>query len=175
MEELGEEVEWVFLGAAPEFTNRPGILSQVIPMVSMKDFPQALANLNLDLALAPLAVNTFNEAKSDLRLLQYGMLGYPVIATDIYPHRQAPVERVPNETAAWVRAIRDRIGDLDATEAEGRTLRQWVLDNRMIDTWLPQYRSVWLGVPDVSHEESPIIRANVETTVSQQDHIGIRQ
>ena len=171
MEALGDEVEWVFLGAAPEFTNRTGIVSQVFPMVSMKDFPQALANLNLDLALAPLAVNTFNEAKSDLRLLQYGMLGYPVIATDIYPHRQAPVERVPNETVAWVRAIRDRIGDLDAAEVEGQKLRQWVLNNRMIDKWLPQYRSVWLGVPCSSHEESPLIRANVETPVEQIDQV----
>ena len=147
MEELEGEVEWVFLGDAPELMGNSRIRTQVRPMVSIQDFPQALANLNLDVALAPLAHNEFNEAKSDIRILQYGVLGYPVIATDIYPHRQAPIERVPNNTAAWVRAIRDRIHNLDTAESEGEKLRQWVLANRMMEQWLPYYQAVWLGLP----------------------------
>ena len=157
MEELDGEVEWVFLGDAPELIGNSRIGTQVSPMVTIQDFPQALANLNLDVALAPLAYNEFNEAKSDIRILQYGILGYPVIATDIYPHRQAPIGRVPNNPAAWVRAIRDRIHNLDTAESEGEKLRQWVLANRMIDQWLPYYQAVWLGLPwPTQKTDSPI-------------------
>ena len=162
MEELEGEVEWVFLGDVPELIGNSRIRMQACPMVSIQDFPQALANLNLDVALAPLAHNEFNEAKSDIRILQYGVLGYPVIATDIYPHRQAPIERVPNDTAAWVRAIRDRIYNLDAAEAEGQKLRQWVLHNRMIDQWLSYYQAVWLGLPWPANEVDSPFRVESE-------------
>ncbi|GJL67400.1 MAG: hypothetical protein NPIRA06_00350 [Nitrospirales bacterium] len=144
-EELGDEVEWVFLGEVPEDLRQTGVRSEVHPMVPLDQFPSKLASLNLDLALAPLALNEFNEAKSDLRLLQYGVLGFPVIATDIYPHRTAPVTRVPNDPQIWVRAIRDHLYNPDCSENEGEILREWVLTHRMLESWLPQYRDVWLG------------------------------
>ena len=39
------------------------------------DYPEKLASLDLDLAVAPQEIHTFNEAKSNLRLLEYGILG----------------------------------------------------------------------------------------------------
>jgi hypothetical protein len=51
--------------------------------VPIEEYPRKLASLNLDLALAPLEENAFNECKSNLRLLEYGACGFPVIATDI--------------------------------------------------------------------------------------------
>jgi GT2 family glycosyltransferase/Flp pilus assembly protein TadD len=144
-EDLSGEVEWVFLGEVPEGLRRTGIKSAVHPMVPLCDFPKKLASLNLDLALAPLALNEFNEAKSDLRLLQYGVLGYPVIATDIYPHQIAPVTRVPNNPQAWARAIREHLYNRDCSEKKGQMLREWVLEHRMLDCWLPQFRDAWVG------------------------------
>ncbi|MDH5426710.1 MAG: glycosyltransferase [Nitrospirota bacterium] len=145
MEMLGLEVEWVFLGEVPDV--RPGFRfeAETHAMVPLQDFPAKLASLNLDLALAPLAMNEFNEAKSDLRILQYGILGYPVIATDIFPYQAAPVSRVPNDPTAWVQAIRDHVHNPDSSEAQGETLRQWVLANRMFDQWASHYQSAWLG------------------------------
>jgi hypothetical protein len=35
--------------------------------------------------MVPFAQNAFNEAKSQLRLLEYGILDYPVVDTDILP------------------------------------------------------------------------------------------
>lgn len=144
-EDLGDEVEWVFLGEVPEDLSRSGVKSEVHPMVPLGEFPAKLASLNLDLALAPLAFNEFNEAKSDLRLLQYGVLGYPVVATDIYPHQMAPVTRVPNNPQAWARAIREHLYNRDCSEKKGQFLREWVLENRMLEDWLPRYRDAWLG------------------------------
>ena len=145
MEALKDEVEWVFLGGAPRTVNCPGVISETFSMVDVVEYPKKLASLNLDLALAPLVPNPFNEAKSDLRILQYGILGYPVIGTDIYPHRQAPILRLPHEPQAWIKAIRERIHDVDALEREGEQLREWVLTHRLIEHVLPRYERAWMG------------------------------
>jgi hypothetical protein len=39
--------------------------------------------------LAPLAAETFNEAKSDLKLLEYAALGLPAVASPVGPYRGA--------------------------------------------------------------------------------------
>jgi GT2 family glycosyltransferase/thioredoxin-like negative regulator of GroEL/2-polyprenyl-3-methyl-5-hydroxy-6-metoxy-1,4-benzoquinol methylase len=177
-EDLGGEIEWVFLGEVPEGLRRTGIKSAVHPMVPLREFPKKLASLNLDLALAPLAVNEFNEAKSDLRLLQYGALGYPVIATDIYPHQIAPVTRVPNNPRAWARAIREHIYNQDCSEKKGQILREWVLEQRMLDYWLPQFRDVWMGEKVTTSDPSVLTgKGNNEPrspTISYIPHVTTR-
>ncbi len=108
-------------------------------MLSFYEYPAKLASLNLDLAVAPLEVHAFNEAKSNLRLLEYGILGWPVVCTDVYPYQDAPVKRVPNETSAWVDAIRERINDLDASAQEGDRLKAWVRQNYLLEDHLDQW------------------------------------
>lgn len=40
----------------------------------------------IDIALAPLADNEFNRCKSELKLIEAGHFGIPVIASDVYPY-----------------------------------------------------------------------------------------
>ncbi len=71
--------------------------------MELDPYPAKLASLDLDLALAPLEQHPFNECKSHLKLLEYGVLGYPVIATDIRPYQgDYPVIRVQNRVEDWV-------------------------------------------------------------------------
>lgn len=140
VKQTAHEVEWVFFGMCPD-DIRPYVAEYHQFEVGVEAYPAKLASLNLDLAVAPLQQHPFNEAKSNLRLLEYGVLGLPVVCTDIYPYRSddAPVTRVANETAAWVEAIRARVHDLDATAREGDVLRQWVrqryLQSHHLDAW----------------------------------------
>nr|MBA3965378.1 glycosyltransferase [Nitrospirales bacterium] len=161
IEVLKDEVEWVFLGDAPRTASSPGVISEVYSMVDLAQYPKKMARLNLDLALAPLVPNEFNEAKSDIRILQYGILGYPVIGTDIFPHQEAPIFRLPHEPQAWIKAIRERIHDLDALEREGETLRQWVLAHRLIEHVLPKYEQAWLGREAIPCTQAPPSRVQV--------------
>lgn len=133
-----QEVDWVFFGMCPE-ALRPFVREYHDFVVSFYDYPAKLASLDLDLAVAPLAINPFNEAKSNLRLLEYGILGWPVVCTDIYPYRDAPVKRVPNTPEAWIEAIRERVYDLDAAEREGERLRQWVLQHYILEDHLDEW------------------------------------
>lgn len=135
-----KEVDWVFFGMCPN-ELRPYIKEFHNFEVGVEAYPAKLASLNLDMAVAPLEVHPFNEAKSNLRLLEYGILGLPVICTDILPYRtnNAPVKCVPNETTAWVEAIRERAHDMAATYREGDVLREWVrahyLISQNLDDW----------------------------------------
>jgi GT2 family glycosyltransferase len=140
--ETADEVDWVFFGMCPEFLQP--YVKEIHNPVTFGKYPQKLATLNLDLAVAPLEHNRFNECKSNLRLLEYGVLGWPVIASDIAPYREGPVCRVHNQARAWIKAIRERIHDMDASRQEGDVLRDWVRENWL----LQQHLNDWLAALD---------------------------
>lgn len=132
------EIDWVFFGLC--FEELLPYVADVVDPVPFARYPETLADLDLDLAVAPLEQNRFNECKSNLKVLEYGAVGIPVVCTDIAPYQSAPVARVANRTADWVAAIRERVADRDALAGEGQRLRQWVhqhwlLEDRL-DTWL---------------------------------------
>ncbi|UYA61031.1 Glycosyl transferase, group 2 family [Pectobacterium sp. F1-1] len=143
VKELENEVEWVFMGMKPE-----GVKCEFHSGVPIDYYPQKTASLNLDLALVPLEYNQFNECKSNLRLMELGACGIPVICTDIEPYRCGlPVTRVDNRFKNWVDAIRMHLADRDATEKMGDQLRDAVYQDWMLEgdgltdwlqAWLPQ-------------------------------------
>ncbi|MBO9854474.1 glycosyltransferase [Xanthomonas phaseoli] len=144
VKELADEVEWVLLGMYP-FALRQHI-HQFQPGVPIDQYPAALAALDLDLALAPVEQNLFNECKSNLRLLEYGACGYPVIASDVRCYQGSlPVTLVKNRYRDWIGAIREHLADLGAARAQGAALREavrrdWMLSGSNLDTW----RAAWL-------------------------------
>ena len=142
--ETADEVDWIFMGMCPEFL-RPYV-KEVHEYVAFSAYPETLAKLNLDLAVAPLERNRFNRCKSNLRILEYGAMGWPVIASDIEPYREAPVHLVSNQTRAWVNAIREHIHDLDTNWKAGDTLQEWVRENCL----LQQHVDDWLDALDPS-------------------------
>ncbi len=143
--ELAGEVDWVFFGLCPE-RLRPHV-AEFHPGVDIGAYPRMLACLNLDLAIAPLEQNRFNECKSNLRLLEYGACAVPVVCSDIRPYRDdgLPVTLVRNRHRDWVAAIRDHLADADARAAAGDALRtavqrDWMLAGNGLDEW----REAWL-------------------------------
>lgn len=143
--ELADEVEWVFMGMCPD-SLRPYV-HEFRPGVAIEQYPAALAGLNLDLALAPVEQNLFNDCKSNLRLLEYGACGVPVICSDVRCYREdgLPVMRVKNRFRDWVEAIRMHLADMDATARQGDelrdvVLRDWMLQGETLDAW----RKAWL-------------------------------
>jgi glycosyltransferase involved in cell wall biosynthesis len=131
VKELKNEVEWVFMGLYPQGCK--DYIHEFHPSVSLYEYPKKLSTLNLDLALVPLEINNFNDAKSNLRVLELGILKWPLICSDAYPYRDAPVSIVKNSTKAWVKEIRKKISNLDTLEKEGEVLRQWVVDNYILE------------------------------------------
>jgi hypothetical protein len=129
---LANEVEWVFFGMCPE-ALRPYV-HEFHPAVGLSAYPAKLASLNLDLALAPLEHHIFNDCKSNLRLLEYGACGYPVICSDTRAYQgYLPCTRVvSNSTAEWLDAIRMHLADPKASYAMGDDLFEVVMRDYML-------------------------------------------
>ncbi|MBZ0093733.1 MAG: O-antigen biosynthesis protein, partial [Sulfuricellaceae bacterium] len=141
---LAGEVDWIFFGLCPDSIR--SYVKEVHRGVRVNEYPAKLASLNLDLALAPLELIPFNEAKSHLKLLEYGILGYPVICTDIYPYQGGyPVTRVHNRQQQWVGAIREHLQDMDACARRGDELRQYVRRHWMLEDHLDDWLNAWSG------------------------------
>lgn len=143
VEETAKEVDWIFFGMCPD-ALRP-FVKEFHDWVPIPEYPAKLASLGLDLGVAPLEFNPFNEAKSNLRLLEYGVVGIPVICTDIVPYQgDMPVRRVKNRHRDWVKAIREMAADRAACQREGEALRQAVLADWMLDQHLDDWCKAWL-------------------------------
>ncbi|MFT4190789.1 MAG: O-antigen biosynthesis protein, partial [Comamonas sp.] len=133
---LQDEVEWVFMGMKPQ-----GVRCEFHTGVSFEQYPAKLASLDLDLAVVPLEINRFNECKSNLRLMELGILGVPVVCTDIEPYRCGlPVTRVRNRFKDWHDAVRAHLHDRDASEQAGDALRaallrDWMLEGDNVTAW----------------------------------------
>ncbi len=143
--ELAREVDWVFFGMCPE-RLRPHV-AEFHPGVDIQAYPRYLARLDLDLAIAPLEQNRFNECKSNLRLLEYGACAVPVVCSDVGPYRDdaLPVTRVRNRHRDWVGAIREQLADAGARAAAGDALRAVVHRDWMLaDAGLAQWQAAWL-------------------------------
>ncbi|MGJ7516003.1 glycosyltransferase [Pseudomonas baetica] len=145
--ELADEVEWVFFGMCPD-ELRPYV-HEFHSTIGLQAYPFKLASLNLDLALAPLEFHIFNDCKSNLRLLEYGACGYPVICTDTEAYRgHLPCTKVySNSTEEWLQAIRMHLADPDASYRMGDELREavhrdFMLRGDNLQHWL------WGWLPD---------------------------
>ncbi|WP_347929313.1 glycosyltransferase [Pseudomonas helvetica] len=130
--ELANEVDWVFFGMCPE--ELLPYMHEFHGVIDLSVYPAKLASLNLDLALAPLEFHIFNDCKSNLRLLEYGACGYPVVCTDTEAYRgYLPCTRVvSNSTEEWLQAIRMHLADPDASYRMGDELREAVLRDYML-------------------------------------------
>lgn len=145
VKDLQDEVEWVFMGMQPD-----GVACEFHPGVPIDQYPAKLAALNLDLAVVPLEINQFNRCKSNLRLLELGACGVPVICTDIDPYQSdLPVTRVRNRHQDWMQAIRAHLADPDASARQGDALREAVLRDWMLEgAFLDQWARGWGVAPD---------------------------
>lgn len=139
---LAQEVDWVFFGMCPD-ALKPYV-SEVHSGVLIAGYPARLASLDLDLALAPLEIHDFNRGKSNLRLLEYGILGYPTICTDLDPYvGDYPVTRVQNKTDEWVTAIREAINDRDELARRGDQLRDYIRQHYILEDHLDVWLNAW--------------------------------
>lgn len=143
---LAGEVDWIFFGMCPD-ALRPYV-KEFYEGISFNRYPQKLASLNLDLALAPLEQNLFNDCKSNLRLLEYGACGFPVICSDTKAYAgYLPCTRVRDNTPdSWLEAIRMHLSDPLASYRQGDSLRRVVLQDYVLnDRHLQHWANAWLA------------------------------
>ena len=87
-----DEFQWVFVGAFPptlvDLVQQQKI--EFYPWQSLQKYPNFIANLNAQLMVAPLEVNDFNKAKSDIKFIEACILGIPCLCQDMETYQTAP-------------------------------------------------------------------------------------
>jgi len=142
---LAGEVEWVLLGECPPSLR--AFVHEIHAAAQAERYPFALAQLGLDVALAPLEHGALNECLGHQRLLEFGACGVPVVCSDVRTYQGLlPVTRVSNCAAEWVEAIRMHVSDPAASERMGDQLRavvqrDWMLEGDHLEAW---YRA-WIA------------------------------
>jgi len=119
-----------------------------LPFVSLENFPAALCNF--DIAIAPAGRGGFYAAKSDLRYLETGALGIPLVAD---PFVYKDIEDGANgllaeDEESAEQCLRQLIELPDSRRAIGRTAREHVLNHRNINGSIEQWEQVFVSVWD---------------------------
>jgi len=110
-----DDVRLVFFGRKPVGLDDIADKVEFHPWVNFGDFPQKLADLSADVAIAPLADVPFNYAKSNLRIIQYGAAGYPIIGSPVGEYKRTGLGRVSlaSSKEEWVEALELHRSDAD--------------------------------------------------------------
>lgn len=100
------------------------------PGESLKDYPMILASKGWDIAVAPVIGNSFGNAKSNLKIMEYAASGIPVVASPIPPYLQAAKEGAAVSFAQnfdeWYNAIKGLIRSQKARDLAVQTNKQWL-------------------------------------------------
>ena len=87
-----DKYQWVFIGAFP-LSLRHLVASGKIefhPWQRLYEYPALLDKLEPNMLIAPLADNTFNKAKSDLKYIEACCYGIPIACQDLCTYKDAP-------------------------------------------------------------------------------------
>ncbi|CBE68804.1 MAG: glycosyltransferase family 4 protein [Candidatus Methylomirabilis oxygeniifera] len=151
------DVQLVFFGWVPERIRRevPADRLEVHPFVPTNSYYHAMAALRLDIGLTPLRDNRFNEAKSNLKYLEYSMFKVPTVASPVYPYTRTITDGEngilvkKNRHQEWLRQLTRLVEDRAERERLARNAYATVRERFHLKTnvrqWLDLYRSLHRG------------------------------
>lgn len=165
--EFPEQVEFLFWGNAPATLKKLRQIKTVDAfMPNYKDYAARLKTLPVDLALVPLEVVPFNQAKSPVKWLEYSACKIPGIYTNIEAYNQVVDHGktgwlVPNNAEAWHEAMKKLILDDDLRRGIAENAHRAVLARHMLKQnthlWTQAYeRALALPAKKISNQAAQV-------------------
>ena len=138
-------IQWVFVGAFPlplrHFVEQGKI--EFHPWQRLYEYPALLDKLNINMFIAPLANNTFNKAKSDLKHVEACCYGLPIACQDLCTYQDAPIRfTTGDEMIDQIRTtMKYKTGYMKASDA-GRAVadQRWLELDHNIDQYVEMYK-----------------------------------
>lgn len=116
------------------------------PFEFMDRYFETLRSLDLDVAIAPLAPNTFNAGKSFLKALEYGACGWPMVASSFGPYREytardGPIIPVYDEKE-WLLQLSSLVRDQERRRDHARWNHAFVREHFTTDSGVAAWKRV---------------------------------
>lgn len=147
-----DRFQWVFLGAFPlplQHLVRSG-KAEFHPWERLYTYPEKIYNLNVNAMVAPLQDNTFNRAKSDLKLVEAGCFGIPIVCQDMCTYEDALYKfKTAEEMTGQLEHVLEKKGRYMNISAKHRKLvdNRWLELDQNIDKYVELYTTPY-GSPD---------------------------
>ena len=84
-----KNIEFYFVHGVPNYLKKIKGVKWTLDWETIDKYPEHLASYGFDIGLAPLTINKFNMAKSNLKWLEYSALKIPTVATNIEPYTKS--------------------------------------------------------------------------------------
>jgi hypothetical protein len=144
IESTVDKYQWVFLGAFP-LPLRHLVQSGKVEFHQWErlyTYPEKIQNLNINAMVAPLQDNTFNKAKSDLKLIEASCYGIPIACQDLCTYKDAPIKfKTGDEMIDQIDQIVSKKGRYMNLSAKFRKIAEgrWLEDDKNIDKYVELY------------------------------------
>jgi glycosyltransferase involved in cell wall biosynthesis len=127
------------------FPIRDGIFRMKPVMIEL--YAGMLAHF--DIGIAPVVDSKFNQAKSDLKFVEYGMLGLPVVVSHVeaYSHSIVNGENgfLAKNAKDWLKYLRRLVEDAELRDEMGRKAKEFA-ESRTIDKNIGLWEKAY-GIP----------------------------
>jgi glycosyltransferase involved in cell wall biosynthesis len=113
------------------------------------DFPQFYADLDIDIAIAPLKDTLFNRCKSNIKWLEAAMLGIPMVASDVLPYRSIQHGKtgfLASNKDQWLKYLSHLIENPAERKKIGSQAKEEVIKNWNIKNFLPLYEKLFVKI-----------------------------
>jgi len=142
------QVEIHLAGFVDKDSERGGREFHHRPTMGYKEYPQYLADLDLDIAVAPLMDSPFNRAKSNIKWLEHSMLETPMVLSFVEPYSQC-VDNYKtgylarNNKSQWVKYLSWLIENKEKRILMGKEAKKKVLESYTVEKQLPKYEKIF--------------------------------
>lgn len=149
-------VIWTIMGSGYEqFYRIMGIEKnrvEFIESVEMADYYKKVSKIKMDIGICPLVDIPYNRCKSNIKWIEYSMLGIPSVVSDIITYTNSVrhkisgyVAETPSEWIAYLSMLIDNpnLRELIANNAKAQILQDFNIHNK-INLWEDTYNKVHL-------------------------------
>lgn len=95
--------------------------------------------IDFDIGIAPLRAGVFTDSKSAIKVMEYGALGIPCVASDVTPYRDYVIDGVTgflvSRPEEWAQRLRELVNDEAMREEMGRNARKVASQHTIQDGW----------------------------------------
>lgn len=118
------------------------------PTKGYEEYPQYVADMGFDIAIAPLHDTQFNRCKSNIKWLEHAMLETPMVLSRVTPYKECVKHGktgllAKNTKANWVKQLSVLIEDETLRQKIGQAAKAEVLESYCINQQLPKYEQVF--------------------------------